>query len=222
MQQRKWMTGSLAVAVALGTAAVSHAQPAPAQGNGQGAGQQGWQQWQNATPEQRQQMIMGFMETQLRQQMTGAGFEDKALQDPIIAFWRVQETARQPLRDETDQLMDGLRNKTATNDEIGIMMRDVRDAVTAEKTRHDAAVKDLDAQVHYTKNARLEAILTVMGLLGDEITYSNLAGTNLMMRGFMAGMAGRGGPGRRGGAGANGAGAANGGANGAAGGVQNR
>lgn len=213
MQQRKWMAGGLAAAVALGTAAVGHAQPVPplANGNGQGGGQQAWQIWQNATPEQRQQMIMGFMETQLRQQMTGAGFEDKALQDPIIAFWKAQETARQPLRDETDQLMDGLRNKTATNDEIGIMMRDVRDAVTEEKTRHDAAIKDLDTQVHYTKNPRLEAMITVMGLIGDEISYSNLAGMNLMFRGAMAGMAGRGGPGRHGA-----------GANGAAGGGQNR
>lgn len=221
MQQRKWMTGSLAVAVALGTATNGHTQPGQPLANGQGGGQQGWQQWQQATPAQRQQMILNFMETQLRQQMTAAGFADKALQDPIIVFWKAQETARQPLRDKTDQLMDGLRHKTATDDEVGIMMRDVRDAVSDEKTRHDAAIKDLDAQLHYTKNPRLEAMMTMMGLIGDEISYSTLAGTNLMLRGFMAGTAGRGGPARRGGAGANGAGAngaGGGAANGAAGG----
>lgn len=198
--QSKRLISSVALALLVSASGAAHAQQGGNGGNNGG----GRPNWQNMTPAQRQQMMATMMENRTRQQLGAAGFNDKAVQDPIVDFMKAQETARMPLRDKARQLSQGLANN-ATNDEIIIMLRDVRDAVTEEKTRHDAAVKDLDAKVNYTKNPRLEAELTVLGLIGDESSYIGMGG--------MGGRGGRGGRGGGGGRGGNGGGGNAGGGN---------
>ena len=179
----KWFAGSMAVAMAFA--------PTLAQAQGQGGGQGGGRpDFRNMTPEQRQQFMQQRMEEGVRQQLTAAGVV-KEVQDPIVEAWKAQQTARQDIAAKARELAQGLRPNGATDEELGIMLRDLREAVTAEKTRRDTAVKELDAKISYSKNPRLDAILTVLGLIGDESAYSNMGGMAMGGRGGFGG----GGPG---------------------------
>lgn len=186
----KWGVSALALTAALGLAGTAQAQPNPndaakgtnppnwQQGNGGGRGN-----FQNMTPEQRQQFFQQIQENRLRQQLTAAGFTDAATQDPIIAYMTAQDKARQPLRDRFTKLADALQGGAATDTELSASLNDLRQAVADEKTRRDAALKDLDAKISYSKKPHLEALLTVLGLIGDEASYTG------------GGMGGRGGRG---------------------------
>lgn len=196
-QHTKWLVGTVAVALAAGAPRIAQAQPGANGGNGGNGGGNGGGRpnWQNMTPEQRQQMMQGFMENRVRQQLTGAGFADKAVQDPIVTYWKAQDTARQNIRDKQQQLAQALNNPATSNDEVGIMLRDLRDAITEEKTRQTGALKDLDTAVSYSKNVKLEALLTVLGLIGDESSYTARAGMGMGGPGGRGGGPGGGGPG---------------------------
>jgi hypothetical protein len=70
----------------------------------------------------------------------------------------------------------------------------LEDATKAEKTRRQQASTDLDAKIGYSRLPRLSALLTTMGLIGDESLLLN-ASNNMggMMGGPGGGFGGRGG-----------------------------
>lgn len=192
--------GTIAVAAALGLAGAVQAQPNPGDAN-KGDNPPNWPQgnnqrgnWQNMTPEQRQQMMAQMQEQRTRRLLTGAGFTDAATQDPIVAFANEQEKARQPLRDRFMKLAQALRANAATDAELSASLNDLRQAVDDEKTRNQTALKDLDAKISYTKKPHLEALLTVLGLIGDESSFvTGGLGRGMGMGGMGRGMGGPGG-----------------------------
>ncbi|MBV9865850.1 MAG: hypothetical protein JO316_10890 [Abitibacteriaceae bacterium] len=204
-QFHKFSVGTLALAASLSLAGAVQAQPNPADAN-KGANPPNWPQgnnqnnqrgnFQNMTPEQRQQMIQQFQEQRTRRVLTAAGFTDAATQDPIVAFANAQEKARQPLLDRFQKLAQALRANAATDAELSASLNDLRQAVADEKTRNEKALKDLDAKVSYTKKPHLEALLTVLGIIGDESSFIT-GGMGRGMGGLgMGGMGrGMGGPG---------------------------
>lgn len=178
----KWSRSSLVLATALSLASVAQAQPNP-NDTAKGTNPPNWQQggngggggrgnFQNMTPEQRQVFLQQMQENRLRQQLTNSGVTDNAAQDPIVAFMATQDKARQTLRDRFTKLADALQGNAATDAELSASLGDLRQAVADEKTRRDAALKDLDAKVGYSKKPHLEAVLTVLGLLGDEASFA--------------------------------------------------
>jgi hypothetical protein len=164
-----------------------------AQGPGGGPGGPGGGNFRNMTPEQRQQMMTQMREQNVRRILTQANVTDTATADAVIAFSTAQADATRTLQEKSRALNDALRDPASTNEQIAPLLADYRTAVTAEKARRAQALTDLDAKVSYTKNARLDAALTLGGIIGDEASVVNGGG--------MGGGMGMGGRNRRGGQG---------------------
>lgn len=200
-KQPLWLAST---ALLLGLTGVAHSQPGVngAQGGNQqggwGQGQQGgWGQrggnqqggnQQGGNQQNRAQM----REQQLRQMLTAAGYSDKTLQDAVIAFSNAQDKAKQPLRQSLQELTQAAGSATATDEEVATILNEFRTSVEAAQVQWNKDVKTLDAAVGFSKKPRLEALLTSLGLIGDEAAF--VGGGGAGGRGGM-GMGGRGGMG---------------------------
>jgi hypothetical protein len=162
MKQQKWILGPLAVACTLGVANMGLAQTRPniPRDNDR-------PDFRSMTPEQRRQRMEQFMEQRLRDELTHAGFAQKAMQDPIVQFATTRETQRRTVRDKAGKLRAAVANKSS-DAQIAALLADLRKTQSATKTQRNQALKTLNAKVGYTKKPRLEAVLTLAGLVGDE------------------------------------------------------
>jgi hypothetical protein len=186
----------MALTVALSATAI-HAQPnpddapnAPNPANDGRGGRRGGGNRGNMTPAQRQewqQQMQQRREQGLRQMLTEARFTEPALQNAVVGYVNEQEQARQSLQEKARLLNQALRNPASTDAQITTVLADFRAAVAAEKTRRTTALTALEKDTSYSKNPRLDATLTMMGIIGDEAS-------------FMGGIGGMGGMGGRGGA----------------------
>jgi hypothetical protein len=158
-------------------------------GNGPGGGG-----FQNMTPEQRKQMqeqmeqrMAQMREQNVRTMLIRAGFTDTALQDAVVAFVQDQDKAANSLREQATKLRELLGNQAATDAQTATLLNDLHAAADTEKDRRTKAEAALDTKIGYTKKPKLEAILTIMGIVGDE---AGLTSTGSVLGG---GMGGRGG-----------------------------
>lgn len=195
---KQWTTGALALMLATGGSAIgARAQmddngppPPGAPGMPPRGGKRGGAR---RTPEQMQ-----VQRTQmLKRMLEGAGITDPKTQDPVVAFAGEREAAGRDLQEKMRAVNAALRNGAATDKEIAATLDNLRSAVAAEKTRRAVAEKALDADIGFSKNPRLDAILTTMGLIGDEAAIAG-GGPGGMRGGGMRGERGAGG-GQRGG-----------------------
>ena len=172
IQNRKWIAGPLLVGLAtIGATGVLRAQPdAGIMGKGDNpiANQR-----PKMTPEQRQaarekrhQEMQARRETNLRETLTAAGFPDKILQDAVIAFSDAQNKERGDNHDKIRQLNQAVRNN-ATDAEIAVILKAISDQAQADKDQRTKALKELDAKIGYTTKPRLEAVLTIAGIIGE-------------------------------------------------------
>lgn len=167
----------------------------------------------NMTPEQRREAMQKMRAEGLRRTMNEAGFTQTATQDAVIAFMAAQDEAAQPLRDQMRKLGEAMRDTTVTDAQMAPLLADFRMAVEAERARRAKALKDLDAKIGYSKKPRLDAMLTLAGIIGDEASLVGGGGRGMGDGRGMGG--GRGGWPGGGGAGGDGRGGRGGGAGGA-------
>ena len=183
-----------------------NAQNPPNQGPGGGGG---GGRFRNMTPEQRaqmQQQMQQRREQGLHQVLTAARFTEAPLQNAIVDFVNQQDTAGQAVQEKARLLGQALRDPAATDAQVAPLLADFRAAVAAEKARRATALKELDADISYTKSPRLDALLTMLGIIGDESSIMGGMGGLGGGRGGM-GMGGfGGGPGGFGGFGGGGGG----------------
>jgi hypothetical protein len=140
--------------------------------------------WFELTPEERRQANATARERGLRSLLAEAGFEQKDVQDAVVAFVNEQDQAREPLRDQAAKLMDTVTGAATGDALVPGLLAELRKNVAAEKERRKAAETALDAKINYSKQPRLEAILTVLGIIGDEAVSleSGNAFSSVMMR----------------------------------------
>ena len=208
---------ALGLALSIGTVATQAQPPMPGGGTGgppsypggpgggpPGPGGPNGSDWRSQTPEQRQQMMQQRRAETLRASLTKAGYTTSTLQDAVVTFATTQETARQTLREMSRTLNETVLNPTTTDTQVNAQLAALRSAVAAEKMRSARAQTALNTQIGYSTKPRLLALLTTMGLVGDEGLYASAAGGP-------GGAGGAGGPGgwggRGGGRGAGGLGA---------------
>ena len=194
--KRQWTTGALALMLATGGASSARAQaddngpPPPPPGAPQamppGGGNRGGAR---RTPEQMQAQRAQM----LKKMLEGAGITDEKTQAAVADYAADRETAARALQEKMRAVNVALRNGAATDQEIAASLANLRSAVAAEKTRRVGAEKDLDAEIGFSKKPRLDAMLTTMGLIGDEAAIANGGG------GMRGGPGGRGAGGRNGG-----------------------
>jgi uncharacterized membrane protein YgcG len=170
MKLTKRFTTTALIGITCSMAAATQAQPGQnngglgdnvpnqAQGNNRRGG--------NLTPQQRREMRT----EQIRTMLTNAGFNDTTLQNDVVAFATEQDTARQSLQQHFRRINQALRSNAVTDAQLTTILAEFRAAAEAEKTRRASAVKALDAKIEFSKKPRLDAMLMMMGLTGDEVS----------------------------------------------------
>ncbi len=127
-------------------------------------------EWENMTSEQREQAMRKAMESRLREGLTRAGFTSDDLQDAIVNFSRLVETDRRSIREKGGKLRGAVADGSS-DAQIAALMADLRRTVSAAKARRDKGRKDLNARTGFSKKPRLDAVLSLSGLGGDESSY---------------------------------------------------
>ena len=180
MKRKQWVLGPLAVGCTLGLAGLAlsqtrlGAQPGGQPGGGRpdfgrpdgGRPDGGRPDFRNMTPQQREQMFRQFTERRLRDELTRTGFSQKTIQDPVVHFALAQATDRRVVGEKAGKLREALANK-ASDAQISAALSGLRAAQKSAKQRRDKGLKDLNAKIAYSKKPRLDAVLTLAGIVGD-------------------------------------------------------
>jgi hypothetical protein len=140
---------------------------------------------ENLTPQQREQMFRKFMEDRLRESLTRHGFAQEELQNAVVEFSRVIESDRRTIREKSGKLREGM-DQRASDAQIVNLLADLRRSVAYAKIRRDRGRRVLNAKISFSKKPRLDAVLSLSGLGGDESPYlmSSFGGRSFGRRGF--------------------------------------
>jgi hypothetical protein len=169
---RIWMLGLLLV-MGLTTSTV-FAQPDPAnQPKGDNPPTQAdWQKmWQNMTPEQRRQAVQTMTEQIVRGSLEEMGFKDAETKELVINAMREQSTIFEPVRAQHLKVAQALMNKDTTDEQMTTLMQGLREASEKARVAREASVKTLDDRIAFSQQPRLEALLTMLGLVGNETEH---------------------------------------------------
>lgn len=109
----------------------------------------------------------------LRAALTRAGAVDAVTQDAVANYAKSEMVARQEAAEATDRVRQALRNSAVTDAQIGVLLNEMRTAAAQERTRRERTAAALDAQIGYTKKPRIEAVLMLTGLIGDQAAALN-------------------------------------------------
>ncbi len=181
----------------LATASLALAQGGPP--NGGGPGGFGGGNFRQMTPEQRQQAQTQRRERQLRGALNQIG-ADEATQTAVLAFVKEQSDAATALQPKIAAMRALFRGTGGDDAAIKSALADYRSAVDSARKTRDAQTADLDKQISFSTKPKLEALLTMLGVIGDETAFvANLSGEARLPGGHGGG--GQGGRGGRGGGG---------------------
>jgi hypothetical protein len=125
--------------------------------------------FRNMTPEQRQQFEQKREEENVRRALKRAGYTDAKVQDAVVAFAAEQNKDESASKDKVRELSKAVRDG-ASDSEIATLLTAVRADSQAAQAQRQAALKELDAKISYTKSAKLEATLVLLGLTGENIS----------------------------------------------------
>lgn len=103
----------------------------------------------------------------IRRMLFQAGVGEPALQDAVLEYVREDLEARKPLREQGARLFRALREGDFSEAQLSVLVSEYRAAQTEEKKRQEHAEKLLDAKIGFSKNPRLEAMLLLSGLIGE-------------------------------------------------------
>ncbi len=144
-------------------------------GNGNGGGNNR-PDFANMTPAQRDAARAQMRERQMRRMLQGAGFTEQATQDAIVEFANKQNAASTALLPRIEAIRTAFR-ENADDATVSAALTAYRTAVTAAQTVREADIATLDGSISFSTKPKLEAFLTMMGLIGNENGFvSNLAG----------------------------------------------
>jgi hypothetical protein len=104
----------------------------------------------------------------IRQTLVASGYTDATMQNSVIDFMKAQETARQPLREQAQALTVLLVNPATPDADLQTGLAAFRTAVAADQARYTTELAALDTSVKYSTQPRLETLLTVLGVVGQE------------------------------------------------------
>ena len=148
---------------------------------------------------------MAAMQAQrITQSLKSAGYTDAGLIEAVTTYMTNRQAARKPLYDAANALSQALTDENTTPAQMDTLWSAFNAALDAEKTRTATAESELDKQIGYSKDSKLAAALTLLGVTGDASGYLNSGqggrGGRGGGQGGPGGMGGgQGGPGGRGG-----------------------
>lgn len=145
---------------------------------------------QNWNSQQRSQMQSQMQNQMLQQSLQRFGLTDTNMLNAILAYANARTAARQPIQDGVRQVMQQMQQGQATDAQAREWMINLQSALNAETTRSKNAERQLDAQIGFSKNAKLQLLLTMMGLIGDSDFLGNSGGRGMGGPGGFGGMQG--------------------------------
>ena len=104
---------------------------------------------------------------EMRLLMASFGFEDRALQDSILNYIREEIRARSLLRRHSAALYQMLREKDATDEALKAALTAYNEALEIDRERRLHAEDDLNVRINFRARPRLEAMLTLFGVVGE-------------------------------------------------------
>lgn len=114
------------------------------------------------------------MQTQMiTRSLQSAGITDEGTIEAVTTYVANRQAARKPLYDAANALSTALTDEKTTDAQMSQLWDTFQSALDAEKMRTEAAEAELDKQIGYTKNPKLEASLTLLGVTGDASGYLN-------------------------------------------------
>jgi hypothetical protein len=128
----------------------------------------------NMTPEQSEQATTARRKQNIKFRLQQVGVVDAATQNAVVEFAGIQEKARQMVRDKAQKVSEALRTQVLSDAQIAGLLADLRATAEDEKTRSSVASQALDRRISFSKRPKLDALLTLMGLVGDEVALSNV------------------------------------------------
>ncbi|PQV63089.1 hypothetical protein B1R32_11666 [Abditibacterium utsteinense] len=145
-------------------------------GMGQGGpGQGGRRNFQNMTPADRQALQAQMEERRntqrqewLRQAITASGVTDVVAQNSILNLMTAQEKSKVALQQQARALATLLTQPETSDVTLKTDLAAYRAAVAAADKQNSDGLAALDAQVKYSTNPRVETLLTLLGVLGNE------------------------------------------------------
>ncbi len=114
------------------------------------------------TPEERRQQT----EDRLRALMVNLGITAAPTQDSILEYLTEDERSREALREAEKSLLTGLK-RDVPPERMRDLLNDYRAAIESDRANRVSAQRRLDVRVGYTLSPKLEAMLWLMGVLGD-------------------------------------------------------
>lgn len=112
----------------------------------------------------------------LKRQLERAGITDAGVQEAVTTYVANRQAARKPFTDAAAALAQTVGNTNATPEQTATALANYKTALAAEKTRVATAESDLDGVINYSKDPKLEAALTMMGVIGDGQSYLDNGG----------------------------------------------
>jgi len=135
-------------------------------------------QWENfrvqaQTFARQQQVAQVSVEDRQRYLMRSAGIEDITVQDAILAYAADLSKQRAVVTKAATALRILIADKAATPEELNAQLEKVTTASTEFRVWKEDALKELDAKIAFSEDARLKSFLVLAGVIGDQ---SNDAG----------------------------------------------
>ncbi len=125
---------------------------------------------ENMTPQEKEQLWRKFAEDRLREGLSRAGYTQDDVQDAAVDLQRILEADRRAIREKGGKLRGAVADGSSEA-QIGALLYDLRKTITAARTRRDHGRKDLNTKIGFTKKPKLDAVLAIYGLGGDESLY---------------------------------------------------
>lgn len=138
------------------------------------------------TPEQRMALfddptqLRGFNRRNLRAQLERVNVRDALSQEALLLFVETAMNARETLTESARELQRALRTDALSETQVAVQLNAYQAALEDERERRETALTALKKQLDLSKNPRLEAMLTLMGALGDG---PNMGGSGWIVRG---------------------------------------
>jgi hypothetical protein len=104
----------------------------------------------------------------VRQTLAAAGYTDTNLQNTVVLFMQNQERARLPLQKQAFGLTAPLTRPDTPSTQFLNELTALREALAKDTERYKTELAQLDETVKYSSDPKLEALLTLLGVVGNE------------------------------------------------------
>jgi len=113
------------------------------------------------------------LERMVRSQLSEGDFDEMTEIAPVVQLAVAQEEARAPLREQTSSLAETLKVAEGTEENVAKLLDRLKQELQVEFERRTVNARLLNEMTTYTTKPRLEAMLMVLGFVGDQARYTD-------------------------------------------------